>query len=159
MRPSRTILLVGENEDTLSPLRYVLLNSSYSDKNYFPCYQVTTVHNAQEALDALEKHDYHVMLCQSPIASIKILLNHIRDVFTWIPVLILTEKPPPEGKRYADHILYKPKMMALLEKIKVATTRRRGPKKGSPGAMRCGANKRQPVVSDIPVVQVEEDVA
>jgi DNA-binding response OmpR family regulator len=154
MRPARQILLIGENEDKLSPLRYVLRNSSDSDKNYIPCYQVTTVHSAQEALDALEKRDYHVMLCQSPIASIHALLSDMKDVFTWVPVLILTEKPPPEGKRYADHILYKPRMRVLLERIKDATAHK-GPKKGSPAAMRCGHNRKKPVQSVTSVERVE----
>jgi hypothetical protein len=83
----------------------------------------------------------------------------MRDVFTWVPVLILTEKPPPEGKRYADHILYKPRMRTLLEKIKDTVTGCKGPKKGSPAAMKCGRNKRKPVVSESPVAQIEEDVA
>ncbi len=154
MRPARTILLVGENEDTLGPLRYVLRNSSDSDKNYIPCYQVTTVHSAQEVLDALYKRDYHVILCQSPIASIHALLSDMKEVFAWVPVLILTEKPPPEGMRYADHILYKPRMRTLLAKIKDAT-HHKGPRKSSPAAMRCGHNRKKPVQSETSVERVE----
>ena len=155
MRPARTILLVGENDDTLSPLRYVLRNSSPEpDAVLVPCYRVTTANSAQDALDYLCEHEYDVMLCQHPSASIKNLLRCMKDTFAWVPVLILTEKPPPEGMRYADHILYKPRMRTLLAKIKDAT-HHKGPRKSSPAAMRCGHNRKKPVQSETSVERVE----
>jgi hypothetical protein len=66
MRPPKHILLVGENEFTISTLRYVLNNSSPSPigiKNA-TCYRVTTAMTAQEALGAIQNNDYALMLCQ-----------------------------------------------------------------------------------------------
>lgn len=158
MRPAKKILLISQDEHRMSLLRYVLRNTRSGGPSS-ALYSVTSVDSTVGALKFLKESEYDLVLCQSPVASIKTLLSRMRDVFTWVSVLILTEKPPPDGKQYADYILYKPKMMALLEKIKVATTGHRGPKRGSPGAMKCGWNKRKPVASEIPVVQVEEDVA
>ena len=158
MRPPKKILLISQDEHRMSLLRYVLRNTRSGGPSS-ALYSVTSVDSTVGALKFLKESEYDLVLCQSPIASIKTLLNQMRDVFTWVPVLILTEKPPPEGKRYADHIFYKPKMMALLEKIKDAMNGRRGPKKGSPAAMKCGRNKRKPVISESPVVHIEEEVA
>jgi len=158
MRPPKKILLISQDEHRMSLLRYVLRNTRSGGPSS-ALYSVTSVDSTVGALKFLKESEYDLVLCQSPIASIKTLLNQMRDVFTWVPVLILTEKPPPEGKRYADHILYKPRMRTLLEKIKDTVTGCKGPKKGSPAAMKCGRNKRKPVVSESPVVQIEEDVA
>jgi DNA-binding NtrC family response regulator len=158
MRPPKKILLISQDEHRMSLLRYVLRNTRSGGPSS-ALYSVTSVDSTVGALKFLKESEYDLVLCQSPIASIKTLLNQMRDVFTWVPVLILTEKPPPEGKRYADHILYKPRMRTLLEKIKDTVTGCKGPKKGSPAAMKCGRNKRKPVVSESPVVQVEEEVA
>jgi len=158
MRPPKKILLISQDEHRMSLLRYVLRNTRSGGPSS-ALYSVTSVDSTVGALKFLKESEYDLVLCQSPIASIKTLLNQMRDVFTWVPVLILTEKPPPEGKRYADHILYKPRMRTLLEKIKDTVTGCKGPKKGSPAAMKCGRNKRKPVVSESPVVQIEEEVA
>jgi DNA-binding NtrC family response regulator len=158
MRPPKKILLISQDEHRMSLLRYVLRNTRSGGPSS-ALYSVTSVDSTVGALKFLKESEYDLVLCQSPIASIKTLLNQMRDVFTWVPVLILTEKPPPEGKRYADHILYKPRMRTLLEKIKDTVTGCKGPKKGSPAAMKCGRNKRKPVVSESPVAQIEEDVA
>ena len=158
MRPPKKILLISQDEHRMSLLRYVLRNTRSGGPSS-ALYSVTSVDSTVGALKFLKESEYDLVLCQSPIASIKTLLNQMRDVFTWVPVLILTEKPPPEGKRYADHILYKPRMRTLLEKIKDTVTGCKGPKKGSPAAMKCGRNKRKPVISESPVAQVEEVVA
>lgn len=158
MRPPKKILLISQDEHRMSLLRYVLRNTRSGGPSS-ALYSVTSVDSTVGALKFLKESEYDLVLCQSPVANIKNLLNRMSNTFTWVPFLIVTEKPPPEGKRYADYILYKPKTMALLEKIKVATTGHKGPKKGSPAAMKCGRNKRKPVISESPVAQVEEVVA
>ena len=130
------LLLVGENEFTLSPLRFTLVNS----RPYLSagCYRVDTAKTAQDALQALVEKEYRLMLVQPPVASLGELVAQATAIGANTPTLILTNTKPPEGQVYPENILYKPSNARILEMVAVMIQRKRGPRKGSPGAMRCG---------------------
>lgn len=140
MRPSKSILLLGENEFTLSPLRFTLKNSRPTSTA--ACYRVDTAKTAQEALQALAETDYYLILCQQPFASLSQITAQGIGIGTSIPTLILTNVKPPEGETYPENVLYKPSNRVLLEMIAVMVQRNRGPRKGSPTAISVCENAR-----------------
>jgi DNA-binding response OmpR family regulator len=126
MRPGKKILLVGENEFTLSPLRYVLMNSHPQPiENTGTCYRVTAAKNSQEALNYLMSCEFDLMLLQLPITGIDDLLSRAKGV---APVLVLTNTKPAVDQVYSDFVLCNPPMNEFLERIKVMVARKRGPK-------------------------------
>lgn len=146
MREGKTILLVGTDEDSLGILRY-MLRMSRPSRN-LSTYEITTAGSIQEALHALNEIRYDLMLCQHPIEHLSRLLSRARHSHAYLPILILTDIPPPLGKPYPDGVLYKISNMDLLQTVNVLTTRRRGPRRGSIEAARCGFNKKhKPIVS------------
>jgi DNA-binding response OmpR family regulator len=131
MRPARTILLVGENDDTLGPLRYVLSNSQPEplDKKG-RVYTVTSANTAQEALGWLRRNQYDLMLCQCPVASLESLLSHAKAIDDRMPTVVLYDKGADVTGCLADAVMHKPSMADLLERIRIMVQRRRGPHKG-----------------------------
>jgi DNA-binding response OmpR family regulator len=149
MRPSRTILLVGENEDTLSPLRYVLSNSQPEplDKKG-RVYTVTSANIAKDALGWLRKNQYDLMLCQCPVASLDSLLSHAKAIDDRMPTVVLYDKGSEAAECCADAAMHKPAMDELLERIRIMVQRRRGPHKG----WKKGVAPERPVVQEMEVM-------
>jgi DNA-binding response OmpR family regulator len=126
MRSGKKILLVGENEFMLSPLRYVLMNSHPQPiGNTGTCYRVTAATNSQEALNYLTSCEFDLMLLQLPITGIDDLISKAKGI---VPVLVLTSTKPVVDQIYSDHVLCNPPMNEFLERIKVMVARKRGPK-------------------------------
>jgi DNA-binding response OmpR family regulator len=148
MRPARTILLVGENEDTLSPFRYVLSNSQPEplDKKG-RIYTVTSANTAQEALGWLRKNQYDLLLCQCPVASLDSLLSHAKAMDDRMPTVVLYDKGADVTGCLADAVMHKPSMADLLERIRIMVQRRRGPHKG----WKKGVAPERPVVQEMEV--------
>ena len=111
MRTVRHILLVGENDAVMAPLRFVLRNLSY---------KVTSLNDGQEAINLICKRgeDFDLLLVQLPVTPIEEFLTVIRDVEPSLSVLTL-------------NVINKPAMAEILDRVKVMTARRRGPKIGS----------------------------
>ena len=136
MKPPRTILLLAPDSDTTCALRFVLRNSRY-DSGMNP-YAVTSVETVHAALLAIDAGQYDLLLIAYVTRPYKSLLARAKEISPYMPTLILTDNAPPLGMRYYDHILYQASMMTLLNRIKEAVRKTRGPRKGSPSAMRCG---------------------
>jgi len=134
MRPKKRVLLVGENEYTLGPLRFILRNK--------PRYRVTSASTAREALNALSEKSYHIMLCQKPVSDLKELISKAGGIDNSMPVLILTQARPPYDDSYEDKVLCNPTTAEILRSLKYLIKAKRGPRKGSPEAMRCAHNRK-----------------
>jgi hypothetical protein len=72
---------------------------------------------------------YDIVIVQLPMDGVKEIQTTANARF--VPCLILTETPAPKGERFPPHVLFRPKMDELLDRIKVMTARKRGPKLGS----------------------------
>jgi DNA-binding response OmpR family regulator len=120
--------LVGEDEDNLSLLRYVLRNNAYKAQCCY--YHVTSVSTAQESLDALKKDQYDLLLCQCPVASLETLLAQVRIIDDNLKTIVIADKESQLSSVYADVIMFKPTAAELLERIRVSLYRKRGPSPG-----------------------------
>jgi hypothetical protein len=149
MRPSRTILLVGENEDTLSPLRYVISNSQPEALDKVGrCYRVFSANSEKEAVEYLYESEFSLMLCQCPCASLESLLTRAKKIRPFMPTVVIYDKSPCVESGFADAMLYKPTTAGLLDRIRVMVQRRRGPRKG----WEKGVAPERPVVQEMEVV-------
>lgn len=149
MRPSRTILLVGENEDTLSPLRYVISNSQPEALDKVGrCYRVFSANSEKEAVEYLYESEFSLMLCQCPVASLDSLLSHAKAIDDRMPTVVLYDKGSEAAECCADAAMHKPAMDELLERIRIMVQRRRGPHKG----WKKGVAPERPVVQEMEVV-------
>ena len=131
MRAAKNILLVGENDFTLSPLRFMLSHSTPTLNSHFGrCYLVVTANSVQEALDTLSESQFDLMLCQCPVASLDSLLSHAKAIDDRMPTVVLYDKGSEAAECCADAAMHKPAMDELLERIRIMVQRRRGPHKG-----------------------------
>lgn len=161
MHPARQILLVGDNEDRVSLLRYVLRNSSdHPDHSH---YVVTSAYSVSEAIEEIGVKEYDLLLVLHPIASLKDLLNCSRSTYDWMTIIVLSETLTCGADNLYDAWLCNVKNEILLEWISGMTKKQKGPRKGSPAAYRCGKRKtvlsKKEVDSECFVEQVEEVVA
>jgi DNA-binding NtrC family response regulator len=111
MRPPKHILLVGENDAAMAPLRFALRNSE-------PCYMVTTANSADEVCNLLAEGSFDMMLVQLPVTPLEPFLERVNKIDSTFPVLVM-------------NVINKPSMAEILDRIKVMTARKRGPKPGS----------------------------
>jgi DNA-binding response OmpR family regulator len=149
MRAAKNILLVGENDFTLSPLRFMLSHSTPTLNSHFGrCYLVVTANSVQEALDTLSESQFDLMLCQCPIAYLDHLLKRAKEINCYIPTMVLFDKASEVGVCFADAVLCKPPNAELLERIRIMIQRKRGPRKG----WMKGVAPERPVVREMEVV-------
>lgn len=130
-------MIVSEDEAQLSILRFTLRNSRPSA--FTTDYAVTSASSAQEALETLKAHQYDILLVIRPFESLNELLHHAKLVYEGMPTLVIYSKAVDVTSCYADAIMFKPSTAELLERIRMMVARKRGPRKGSPSAMRCSA--------------------
>lgn len=121
MRPKRVVLLVGEKESDLNLLSYVLTIRNYA---------VVAAASLQEVHFLLSKSTCDIMIIQSPMASTTELMKHAKKINPAIPIILLSASKQEPLNVYADAVLYKPSSMELLERIRVMSARKRGPRKG-----------------------------
>ena len=131
MMPAKRVLLIAPDTDETGVLRFVISHTHPSDGRQVHSYSVTSVETVSGAIGAIDGIEYDLLLIAEPPAGYRTLLERAKEIRPYMPILVLTEMPPPQGTKYLDHILYKPSMMELLDRIKVVTTKKRGPKKGS----------------------------
>jgi DNA-binding response OmpR family regulator len=128
MRPARRIILVGENDDLLAPLRFVLSHSQPGTSQ--ACYHITTCFTEAEAIEAIRNRLFDLLLIQAPLKGIESLLSKADEIHSSMKIIVLIKNTNQEPKGIADVVLLWPKMDDLLLRIKVLTQRKRGPRKG-----------------------------
>ena len=127
MRPKKIILCVDDNEQELSVLKFMLSTNGY---------RVVPAHSAQEAISIFG--DMAVDLVLSDFAMPQMngdqLVGRLKQMASHIPMILLGD-PHKMGDHLhgADALLAKKNCspQELLERIKIMSARKRGPRKGS----------------------------
>jgi two-component system, OmpR family, response regulator CpxR len=127
MRPKKIILCVDDNEQELSVLKFMLSTNGY---------RVVSASNGPDAIDLFG--DYAVDLVLSDYAMPQMngdqLVNRLKQIASHVPMILLGD-PQKMGDQLhgADALLPKKTCspQELLERIKVMSARKRGPRKGT----------------------------
>ena len=128
MRPKKIILCVDDNEQDLSILKFMLSTNGY---------RVVSASNGADAIDLFA--DLTVDLVLSDYAMPQMngdqLVNRLKQIASHVPMILLGD-PQKMGDQLhgADALLPKKTCspQELLERIKLMSARKRGPRKGAP---------------------------
>jgi DNA-binding response OmpR family regulator len=126
MRPARTILLCGEGD--LSNLRFCLRHTRSSSAQ--ACYKVATAETMNEALTAMEVLEFDLLLCQLPLVGVDRLLREAKEKHGSRVTMVIRQHENQHEGQSADCRLLQPARWDILERIKMLTVRKRGPRRG-----------------------------
>ena len=127
MRPKKIILCVDDNEQELSVLKFMLATNGY---------RVVSANNAQDAIGLFGEMTVDLVLSDYAMPQMNgdQLVNRLKQIASHIPMILLGD-PQKMGDHLhgADALLAKKNCtpQELLERIKVMSARKRGPRKGS----------------------------
>jgi CheY-like chemotaxis protein len=127
MRPKKVILCVDDNEQELSVLKFMLATNGY---------RVVSALNGQEAIGIFAETPVDLVLADfaMPQMNGSQLVDRLKQISQHIPMILLGD-PQKMGSDIhgADALLAKKNCTSqeLLERIKVMSARKRGPRKGS----------------------------
>jgi two-component system, OmpR family, response regulator CpxR len=128
MRPKKVILCVDDNENDLSVLKFMLQTNGY---------RVLTATNGQEAIAVFaSEHQIDLVLTdtQMPQMSGRQLVERLKRMSAHVPMILLGDAQAAGGEIHvADAMLARRNCSSqeLLERIKVMSARKRGPRKGA----------------------------
>lgn len=136
MRPKKVILCVHHNEQELSVLRFMLSTNGY---------RVLAASSGQEAVGLFSGLQVDLVLAEAALPQLtgKQLVERLKRMAPHVP-MILVGDPQPEEHFGAGEIHVADAFVAkkncspqeLLERIKVMSVRKRGPRKGTPRTAR-----------------------
>jgi two-component system response regulator CpxR len=127
MRPKKIILCVDDNELELSVLKFMLSTNGY---------RVLSATTGQEAVAIFSETQVDLVLADftMPQMNGSQLVDRLKEIASHVPMILLGE-PQKMGSELhrADAMLAKKNCspLELLERIKVMSARKRGPRKGS----------------------------
>ena len=130
MRPKKTILCVDDNEQTLSVRKFLLETRGY---------RVYTAANGQEAILLFSSTHIDLVLTDLGLPQMdgNALIGRLKEISPEVP-MILTSETVRVGERThrADAFLTKGSCTPaeLIERIRVMSARKRGPRKAVPQA-------------------------
>jgi two-component system response regulator CpxR len=125
MRPKKTILCVDDNEQTLSVRKFLLETRGY---------RVYTALNGQDAITLFSSTPIDLVLTDLGLPQMdgNALIGHLKEISPEVP-MILTSETVRAGERShrADAFLAKGccTPAELIERIRVMSARKRGPRK------------------------------
>jgi CheY-like chemotaxis protein len=127
MRPKKVILCVDNNEQELSVLTFMLVTNGY---------KVLSALNGQEAIGMFAETPVDLVLADfaMPQMNGSQLVDRLKQSAQHIPMILLGDPQRMGGDIHAaDALLAKKNCTSqeLLERIKVMSARKRGPRKGS----------------------------
>jgi len=127
MRPKKIILCVDDNEQELSVLKFMLATNGY---------RVISAGNGQEAIDIFAETSVDLVLADYAMPQMNggQLVERLKQIASHIPMILLGDTQRMAGEMHsADALLAKKNCspQELLERIKVMSARKRGPRKGS----------------------------
>jgi CheY-like chemotaxis protein len=128
MRPKKVILCVDDNEQELSVLKFMLATNGY---------RVLTASNGQEAIAVFAtapQIDLVLADTTMPKMSGGQLVERLKRMGGHVPMILLGDAQAATGELHvADAVLVKKNCSTqeLLERIKVMSARKRGPRKGA----------------------------
>jgi CheY-like chemotaxis protein len=127
MRPKKVILCVDDNEQELSVLKFMLSTNGY---------RVVSALTGQEAIGIFADTQVDLVLADFAMPQMNgcQLVDRLKQMASHVPMVLLGD-PQKMGNEMsaADALLAKKSCtpQELLEKIKVMSARKRGPRKGS----------------------------
>ena len=127
MRPKKVILCVDDNEQELSVLKFMLATNGY---------RVLSASAGQEAIGIFAGTQVDLVLTDygMPQMNGSQLVDRLKQIAPHIPMILLGDPQRMGGDIHAaDALLAKKSCSAqeLLERIKVMSVRKRGPRKGA----------------------------
>ena len=127
MRPKKIILCVEDNEQELSVLKFMLSTNGY---------RVLSAGNGQEAIELFSSAPVDLVLADQSLPQMNgcQLVERLKQIASHIPMIVLGDPQRMAGEMHsADALLAKKNCspLELLERIKVMSARKRGPRKGS----------------------------
>jgi two-component system, OmpR family, response regulator CpxR len=128
MRPKKVILCVDDNEQELSVLKFMLMTNGY---------RVVSASTGQEALGIFAETQVDLVLTDfaMPQMNGNQLVDRLKQMAAHVPMILLGDPQRMGGEMHAaDALLAKKNCSAqeLLERIKIMSARKRGPRKGTP---------------------------
>jgi len=127
MRPKKIILCVDDNEQDLSVLKFMLSTNGY---------RVVSANNGADAIDIFADNAVDLVLSDYSMPQMNgdQLVNRLKQIASHVPMILLGD-PQKMGDQMhgADALLAKKNCspQELLERIKVMSARKRGPRKGT----------------------------
>ena len=127
MRPKKVILCVDDNEQELSVLKFMLATNGY---------RVVSATNGQEAIGIFAGTPVDLVLADYAMPQMdgNQLVDRLKQIAPHVPMILLGD-PQKMGSEIhaADALLAKKNCSTqeLLERIRLMSARKRGPRKGS----------------------------
>ncbi len=126
MRPKKVILCVDDNEQDLSVLKFMLSTNGY---------RVLSANNGAEAIALFGDNLVDLVLTDAsmPHMSGDQLIRRLKQMAAHVPMVLLGDPQKMEGQLHGADALVAKKTctpVELLERIKVMSARKRGPRKG-----------------------------
>ena len=127
MRPKKVILCVDDNEQELSVLKFMLATNGY---------RVLSAANGREAIEIFAETPVDLVLSDFAMPQMNgcQLVERLKQIAAHVPMILLGDPQRMGGDIHAaDALLAKKNCSSqeLLERIKVMSARKRGPRKGS----------------------------
>ena len=125
MRPKKVILLVDDDEQALSVASYMLTTNKY---------RVLATTSGQEATDIFSQTQIDLVLADYAMPQINgaQLVSRLKQIASNIPMILLGDPQAMGGQIHlADALLDKKRCTTaeLLERIRIMSQRKRGPRK------------------------------
>jgi len=126
MRPKKVILCVDDNEQELSVLKFMLVTNGY---------RVLAASGGQEAISLFQQNAVDLVLADyaMPQMTGDQLVAKLKQVAAHVPMVLLGDPQKMNGQIHgADALLAKKTCTSqeLLERVKLMSARKRGPRKG-----------------------------
>jgi len=127
MRPKKVILCVDDNEQELSVLKFMLATNGY---------RVVSATNGREAINIFSETAVDLVLTDYSMPQMNgcQLVERLKQIAAHVPMILLGDPQKMAGEMHAADALLAKKSCSpqeLLERIKVMSARKRGPRKGS----------------------------
>lgn len=127
MRPKKVILCVNDNEQELSVMSFMLNTNGY---------RVVPVTNGQEAIELFAGMQVDLVLADYAMPQMNgaQMVSRMKQIASHVPMILLGDPQSMGGQIHlADALLAKKQCspQELLERIKIMSARKRGPRKGT----------------------------
>jgi two-component system, OmpR family, response regulator CpxR len=127
MRPKKIILCVNDNEQELSVMSFMLNTNGY---------RVVPATNGLEAIELFSGMQVDLVLSDytMPQMNGNQLVNRLKQIAPHVPMILLGDPQSMGGQIHVADALIAKKQCSpqdLLERIKIMSARKRGPRKGA----------------------------
>ena len=127
MRPKKVILCVDDNEQELSVLKFMLATNGY---------RVVSATSGQEAIAVFSGTPVDLVLADYAMPQMdgNQLVDRLKQIAPHVPMILLGDLQKMSGEIHAADALLAKKNCStqeLLERIRLMSARKRGPRKGT----------------------------